>query len=258
MICGTWLTRMATAQAFTLSRPVVEMVSRTAGAALDRTPRSWRSTTCRWRSRWRLSARKRRRRGSDDASGGSQGARADRRRLGDRAQDARRHHCGRTGHGSGRGGRGSVHRAGPDSAASSGRPDAGHRNAAHGRPDVPAQADGASADAGHRRQLGDAGGIGREHRGAGGRRDRRHRQAGRAVFGRPGHRSAEAPHPRAAERPAGALHGPARRRTSGAAGGQGRRARARQRPDRHRRLDRRDAGDRSAPQPPAGATRRRS
>jgi len=27
MICGTWLTRMATAQAFTLSRPVVEMVS---------------------------------------------------------------------------------------------------------------------------------------------------------------------------------------------------------------------------------------
>ena len=27
MICGTWLTRMATAQAFTLSRPVVEMLS---------------------------------------------------------------------------------------------------------------------------------------------------------------------------------------------------------------------------------------
>lgn len=27
MICGTWLTRMATAQAFTLSRPVVQMVS---------------------------------------------------------------------------------------------------------------------------------------------------------------------------------------------------------------------------------------
>ena len=27
MICGTWLTRMATAQAFTLSRPVVQVVS---------------------------------------------------------------------------------------------------------------------------------------------------------------------------------------------------------------------------------------
>ena len=27
MICGTWLTRMATAQAFTLSRPVVELVA---------------------------------------------------------------------------------------------------------------------------------------------------------------------------------------------------------------------------------------
>jgi CheY-specific phosphatase CheX len=27
MICGTWLTRMATAQAFTLSRPVVQTVS---------------------------------------------------------------------------------------------------------------------------------------------------------------------------------------------------------------------------------------
>ena len=59
--------------------------------------------------------------------------------------------------------------------------------------------------AGHHRQLGDADRLGREHRGAGGRRDRRHRQAGRAVFGRRHRRSTEVPHPRAALRTRGAF-----------------------------------------------------
>ena len=74
-------------------------------------------------------------------------------------------------------------RARHDPAPRAGRHHARHRDAAHGRPQLPAQADGAPADAGDHHQLADAERLGRDHRSAARRRDRRHRQAGRPVLG---------------------------------------------------------------------------
>ena len=173
MVCGAWLSRCASDATFPLSPPVVEP------RAAARRRRSLRLL----RRRQRPAAR-RRRCGSCTSRNTAADARPSDRWLPPSAGPASSSstiprssgRCSpnalqvRAGHG-GRRPRGrSVRRARSDPAAQARRAHARHRDAAHGRPDVPAPADGAAAAAGDHRQLGDADRIGREHRGAGGRR----------------------------------------------------------------------------------------
>ena len=118
-----------------------------------------------------------------------------------------------------------------------------HRDAAHGRPELPAQADGAPPDPGDRGELADPAGLGGERRGAAHRRHRRHRQAGRPARRRRSRRSRRRAHPGAARR----LADPARPGR--------RRRRPRRRPRRSARGRAACAGSSPSARPPAAPRR---